>query len=85
MNTDELMRDAESTAMNLYDGPQDNKEGLMCAQISALLAIANELKRVGDLIESVQTLAFMTEDADGLPDKEFMAIRTWSYAAHLER
>lgn len=48
MNTDKLMKWAEQIISGLYDGPQGQVEGLMCAQVYALLAIANELKRTND-------------------------------------
>jgi hypothetical protein len=46
MDTDKLMEGAENMMRGLYEGPQNHAQVLMCAQTYALLAIANELKRL---------------------------------------
>jgi len=49
--TDELMRDAKNLTMNmmLREGQRNAEDQIGIAQVYAILAVANELKRANDL------------------------------------
>jgi hypothetical protein len=50
MDTEQLMTDAEKLTLNmgLREGPRNVEDQIGIAQILAMLAIANELKRLND-------------------------------------
>lgn len=63
MDTKELMESAESLiqSMALRDGPRDATDQIGMAQVLAMLAVANELKRLNDTAEAEYERSELTE------------------------